>query len=175
MDKQRRRISRTTDKGVTYSTCFQGETTPETMAALDAVADAAIQLDAEQQARAYALSTTPGEHLRPRDLQSVTKGALGFNAACRILEALEKDGELVRNSSMGEGRGAGILVWERVKHASAPGPGYALPLSQREHGALLRLLDETLGPPCQPGAVSYHKGGDAPTLRAIRSRLKRPS
>ena len=161
----RRRISRTTDQGTTYSTTLEGETTPEAMAALDQVADAAAkEMQAEQEARAYALTTAPGEHIRPRDLQAISKGALGFNTACRVLEALEKDGELVRCGPVS-------LCWMPAPPVTKPHRGYALPLSQKEHSALMRLLDDNLSP--------YGPGGsrvdDQPALRAIRAKLRGPA
>lgn len=124
--------------------------------------------EAEQEARAYALTTTPGEHVRPRDLQAISKGAVSFNAACRILEALEKDGELVRTTNPAY---AGMLVWQRSQPPGKPPRGYALPLSPKEHGALLRLLDDNLSPHGPGGS----RVDDQPTLRAIRSRMKRPA
>lgn len=104
---------------------------------MNGTAEAETQV--EHEARAFALSTAPGEHIRPRDLQSTTKGGISFNAACRVLEDLEKDGELFRSSDPG-----GRLVWTRSRPPGKPSRGYALPLSSREHGALLRGLDEVL-------------------------------
>ena len=126
---------------------------------------------AEQEARAYALSKEPGEHIRPRDLQAVSKGAVSFNAACRVLEGLEKDGELVRTTNPTY---AGMLVWLRARPATTPSRGYALPLSQKEHGALLDLLDFALGDESmalRDARVHWNLA----TLRAIRQRLKRPA
>ncbi len=141
---------------------------------------------AEQDARAYALSIDPGERIRPRDLQAVSKGAVSFNAACRVLERLQVDGELVRLASS-EG-----LVWRRAQPASTTSRAYALPLTQREHGALLRLLDRDLERSAssarimdgvaaqqqldeQTTAKLQALKADLPTLRAIRLRLKRPA
>lgn len=135
--------------------------------------------EAEQEARAYALSKEPGEHIRPRDLQAVSKGAVSFNAACRVLEGLEKDGELVRVGRMTSSKAAVALVWMRAQPATTPSRGYALPLSPKEHGALLRLLDVRLGA-TGTGGTSFDEyqakaKSDTETLRAIRSRLKRPA
>jgi len=167
------RIHRTSPKGARYAASFTKPPRPEALEALD---EAAIQHQeqAEKEARVYALSTTPGEHIRPRDLQAISKGAVSFNAACRVLEQLEKEDELVRTSSPTY---AGMLVWMRAQPATPPGPGYALPLSSKEHGALLRLLDGFLSAsntssglrmPAYPSATDR----ELATLRAIRSRLK---
>lgn len=122
---------------------------------------------AEQEARAYALALQPGELVRPANLQSVVR-SLPFNAACRVLEDLESDGELARAAS------GHPLAWYRAQPPGKPSRGYALPLSSREHGALLRLLDWKLAgrPPLPSPPMNT---GDTAILRAIRSRLKRPS
>lgn len=92
---------------------------------------------------------------------------LGWNRACSALEALEARGDLER------------IPGPTLAYRPAPPPlpftkafplggGYALPLSPKEHGALLRLLDGYLG------QVYGWKDDDKAALRAIRSRLKRP-
>jgi hypothetical protein len=142
---------------------------PETTAAIEAEAAEVVKdLQAEQQARAYALTTAPGEHIRPRDLQAATKGAVSFNGACRVLEALEKDGELVRTTNALH---AGMLVWMRAQPATPPGRGYALPLSPKEHRLLLNTLDFVLNLSSIDEEDEKVKTG----LRAIRGKLKRPA
>jgi hypothetical protein len=118
--------------------------------------------EAEQQAREHVRASAPGVLVRPRDLQATHR--LGFSAACRVLEALEKDGELVRDL-----RG-GTLAWSRAHPPGKPPRGYALPLSSKEHGALLRLLDWKLS-----GDGQGQGPDDADLLRAIRARAKRPA
>jgi len=113
---------------------------------------------------------------------------VGFWRSCAALESLEAEGVL-----------APMLPcrW-RVRSAPRPETGYGLALSAAEHGALLRLLDaylsdratllhsERLGE--RLGALTEREAKglvavplplsdprDTPTLRAIRSRLKRPA
>lgn len=99
----------------------------------------------------------------PSDLQR-PPWRLTFNGACSALEALQARGDLVKGSG---------LAWRPAPAPQKPGKGYALPLSGKEHAALLRLLDWKLNgrPPLPAPPMEI---GDTDTLRAIRSRLKQP-
>jgi hypothetical protein len=162
------RIRRTTDGGTTYDTSLKADPSPETLAALDQVAEAAKRHLNERQVllqatRDHLATLPPGTTITPADLQRELR--LGWNTACSMLEALQRDGELAR---------VGLSTLLTFVRPSAPpagsvDPGYALPLSSKEHGALLRLLD---------GVLDWQNRADlptdAPTLRAIRAKLKRP-
>lgn len=86
---------------------------------------------------------------------------IGRNLAASLLEELEAAGDLIQ-------AGVGQFV-----HAGEPQPvgGYALPLSQKEASALLRLLDWTF---VRGGKNIFEvlKPGDPTTLREVRRRLK---
>lgn len=110
--------------------------------------------------------------IRPRDLQ--TKYRIGFNAACRALEALEARGDLQRVE--------GAMAWRPAQAFVGVDPGkgkdwtvYFLQLSAKEHGALLEGLGELLATPrfaCP--ADQEHDHEKVKRWRAIRSRMKRP-
>lgn len=133
---------------------------------------------------------------------------LTWNAACSTLEALEKRGDLERIPGP-------TLAWKPTPPSQKPGRGYALPLTPKEHGALLRALEERrhsfellclyesvlremrTHAAARPQHEIAHwvdrldkerdafasevgrspevPSPDADTLRAIRSRLKRPT
>jgi hypothetical protein len=103
--------------------------------------------------------------------QIMSRFRSGHNAACRLLEALEADGELVKVEGP-------ALAWRLAQPPQRPGKGYSLPLSPAEHAALLRLLDRIdgylyIGSPIEEGPAP-RSDPDAPTLCALLSRLKRP-
>jgi hypothetical protein len=142
----------------------------------DPVAQGAHERQAILQAtREHLAQLYPGATITPADLQRVIHA--GWNAACSALEALERDGELVR-APYGSGHhpgAGGLLCWTKAQPATPPGRGYALPLSSKEHGALLRALDHLcneLEP--RPSAAPVDPHPDLKTLRAVRSKLKRP-
>jgi hypothetical protein len=117
-------------------------------------------------ARAYiARETLVGERLliTPADIMRELRTTR--NQAASLLEELEAAGELVR------AHGGQALVF---KPAPPDRPvsrsGYALDLSPREHGALVRGLERLLAPleSCPPDQVQ----GDVTLLREIRRRLK---
>lgn len=141
--------------------------------------------------RAWVLSQTG--QVGPSDLQRA--GRIPWNMACSILEGLEKDGELVRLPSPSN------LMWTVAPKAAAVTSGYSLPLSPKEYGALYRGLGALLHGRdfgiLLAQAADFIRGAgtqeerelwcrdvaeidtrplkdDEPTLRAIRTKLKRP-
>lgn len=106
----------------------------------------------------------------PADLQRELRCT--YHQACRILEALERDGELVRSD------GPVALRWTLAPAASRPGKGYSLPLSSSEHSALLRALEWLFTFRHEEYEADEMKPllkADLPILRAIRGKLKRPA
>lgn len=93
----------------------------------------------------------------PGDVQH--RFRLGYSRAWSLLEALEASGDLERVPG----------PTPAYRPTSGPGNDYSLPLSAKEHGALLRLLDDNLS-----GTVGY-AADDEKTLRQIRARMKRPT
>ena len=94
---------------------------------------------------------------------------IGRNLAASILEELERAGELVLVIGQRS-------IWHPAPPAQPVGRGYALPLSQKEASALLRLLDWT-GQAAAAGDLppSFNMvlaPGGATILREIRRRLK---
>lgn len=103
-----------------------------------------------------------GGDISPADLQR--EFHFTWNWACSLLERLERDGELVRLPGS-------TLAWRLAAPAGKPSRGYALPLTPKEHGALLRLLDDRFS-----WETSQHDNReDLDLLRAVRAKLKRPA
>lgn len=109
------------------------------------------------------LTVDGGDQVTPARLQR--RYSIGWNAACSALEALERDGDLERLPGP-------TIAYRPTSGPGRPGKGYALPLSAKEHGALLRGLDKMLAP--LEGYPLPQLQDDMKYLRQIRARLKRP-
>lgn len=106
-----------------------------------------------------------GELARWSPAALVSELRIGRNLACSLLEELEANGELVRYHAVPG-------LWWLPAPASQPvGRGYALPLSQREASALMRLLDVFLTTH-RLKVEEPQLLGDLTILREVRSRLK---
>lgn len=90
---------------------------------------------------------------------------LTWNQACSTLEQLEHRGDLERLYGP-------TLAWRLAPPIAKPGRGYSLPLSPKEHAALLWLLDRHLADWQTSDPAVEAKTS---TLRRIRARLKRPA
>ena len=129
----------------------------------------------EEQAERLSFWTRTREHLATLPAgYSITPGELqraircSWNLACSLLEELEREGTLRLGTT---GRG-----YQAAQPTTAPTRGYALPLSLKEHGALLRALDGLLGSTPMSAAYEVNRlPADLTLLRAVRARLKRPA
>jgi len=129
--------------------------------------DQASERQALLQATRDHLATLPsGATVTPTDLQRDLR--LGWNTACSLLEHLEKDGELAR---------VGLSTLLQFMRPSGPlpagsvDPGYALPLSKKEHAVLMNAIEHILW--LEPASKEDREAQKV--LRAIRSRMKRPA
>jgi hypothetical protein len=90
----------------------------------------------------------------------------GFNLSCSLLEELAAAGELKAIRTTG-----GLQAFIPAGPAQPVGRGYALPLSQKEASALLRLLDVFMTTH-RLKVEEPQLLGDLTVLREVRSRLK---